>query len=96
MSVSHGQAPFRGMGQILFSPRRGREERLRFIRDMGVKRLISLTGVLSGLAAVLAENGIAIFAVSTYNTDYILVKRENFQKALKALSGAGYKIVPSA
>lgn len=54
----------------------------------------SLTGILSGLTAVLAEQGIGIFAASTYNTDYVLVKRENFVRALRALSGAGYEVVP--
>ncbi|WP_366979060.1 ACT domain-containing protein [uncultured Fibrobacter sp.] len=34
-----------------------------------------------------------IFAVSTFNTDYILVKAENFEKALKVLSDAGYDVV---
>lgn len=34
-----------------------------------------------------------IFAVSTFNTDYILVKTENFEKALKVLSDAGYDVV---
>ena len=52
----------------------------------------SLVGILSKLSAVLAENGIGIFAVSTYNTDYILVKEENYEKALAALSTAGYEI----
>lgn len=53
----------------------------------------SLIGILSKISAVLAENGIGIFAVSTYNTDYILTKAENFDKALCALSDNGYKIV---
>ena len=53
----------------------------------------SLIGILSELSAILAENKIGIFAVSTYNTDYILVKEENFEKALEALAAEGYKIV---
>lgn len=53
----------------------------------------SLIGILSGISAVLAENKIGIFAVSTYNTDYILVKEENFEKALKVLASVGYTIV---
>ena len=52
----------------------------------------SLIGILSRLSAVLAEQGIGIFAVSTYNTDYILVKRENLHRALAALEQAGYVI----
>ena len=53
----------------------------------------SLIGVLSKLSGVLAANGIGIFAVSTYNTDYILVKAENFGKASDALSNAGYRVI---
>lgn len=53
----------------------------------------SLIGILSKISAVLADNKIGIFAVSTYNTDYILVKSENFIKAENALSNAGYKII---
>ena len=53
----------------------------------------SMIGILSKLSNVLAENKIGIFAVSTFNTDYILVKEENFNRALKILSLAGYDIV---
>ena len=53
----------------------------------------SLIGILSKLSGILAENKIGIFAVSTYNTDYILVKEENFERALDALSSAGYSVV---
>ena len=53
----------------------------------------SLIGILSKLSAVLAENKIGIFAVSTYNTDYILVKEENFDRALNVLASEGYIIV---
>ena len=53
----------------------------------------SLIGILSRLSAILAENRIGIFAVSTFNTDYILVKEENFERALDALSREGYTVV---
>lgn len=53
----------------------------------------SLIGILSKISKILAENKIGIFAVSTYNTDYILVKKENFQRAADVLSVAGYDIV---
>ena len=52
----------------------------------------SLIGILAKLSDILAENNIGIFAVSTYNTDYILVKKENFKRALVALADAGYDI----
>jgi len=53
----------------------------------------SMIGILSRLSGILAENKIGIFAVSTFNTDYILVKEENFDRALKALASVGYDIV---
>ena len=52
----------------------------------------SLIGILAKISAILAENKIGIFAVSTYNTDYIFVKEENLDKALSALENSGYKI----
>ena len=53
----------------------------------------SLIGILSKISGILADNKIGIFAVSTYNTDYILVKKENFDKALGVLEKEGYAIV---
>ena len=53
----------------------------------------SLIGILSKISAILAENKIGIFAVSTYNTDYILVKEEHFDRALQVLAENGYTIV---
>ena len=53
----------------------------------------SLIGVLARLSAVLAQSGIGIFAVSTYNTDYILTKAEDFPGALEALERAGYRVM---
>ena len=52
----------------------------------------SLIGILSKLSGILADNGIGIFAVSTFNTDYMLVKAENFEKALTVLSAKGYTV----
>ena len=52
----------------------------------------SLIGILAKISALLAENEIGIFVVSTFNTDYILVKSENYAKALNALEKAGYGI----
>ena len=52
----------------------------------------SLIGILSKISTLLAENEIGIFAVSTYNTDYILTKEENFEKSVKILEKNGYII----
>ena len=53
----------------------------------------SLVGILSKISTILAENEIGIFAVSTYNTDYIFTKENNYEKALKVLLEAGYEII---
>ena len=53
----------------------------------------SLIGNLSEISAILAKRGISIFAVSTYNTDYILIKKENYKKALEAFEAFGYSVV---
>ena len=53
----------------------------------------SLIGILAKISAILAEQRIGIFAISTYNTDYIFVKEENFAKALKSLAEHGYKVI---
>ncbi len=53
----------------------------------------SLIGILSKISGILAENEIGIFAVSTFNTDYILVKQENFQRALQVLAQEGYIVI---
>ena len=52
----------------------------------------SLIGILSKISAILAENKVGIFAVSTYDTDYIFVKEENFDKAINALKDNGYDV----
>lgn len=69
-----------------------REDGWRAFRIQGTLDF-SLIGILSKITGILAENGIGIFAVSTYNTDYILVKSENFGRALQALSEAGYEVI---
>jgi len=53
----------------------------------------SLIGILSNISILLAENRIGIFAISTYNTDYILTKRENYEKAIDVLREAGYHVI---
>lgn len=52
----------------------------------------SLIGILSKISTILADNKVGIFAVSTYNTDYVLTKKENFDKAIKVLADNGYSI----
>lgn len=52
----------------------------------------SLTGVLAPIASILADASVPVFAVSTFNTDYVLVKDSDLSRALCHLSEAGYEI----
>jgi hypothetical protein len=51
-----------------------------------------LVGVLAGISSALAKAGVPIFALSTFDTDYILVKREQVKVARDALISAGYQV----
>ena len=51
-----------------------------------------LVGILAKIAALLAEKEISIFAVSTYNTDYVLIKTDKFDAAITALREGGYTV----
>lgn len=53
----------------------------------------SLIGILSGISTILAENGISLFAVSTYHTDYFFVKTKDFERALSLLAAQGYRVL---
>ena len=69
-----------------------REDGWKAFRIQGVLDF-SLIGILSKISTILAENKIGIFAISTYNTDYILTKADKYETALKVLEEAGYEIV---
>ena len=69
-----------------------REDGWKAFRIQGVLDF-SLIGILSKISTLLGENGIGILAVSTFNTDYIFTKIENFQKALEVLSSEGIEVV---
>ena len=49
-------------------------------------------GILATLANTLSEAGVPIFALSTYNTDYVLVKENDLERAVQALENAGHEI----
>lgn len=68
-----------------------REDGWRCLRIVGTLDF-SLVGILAGIASLLADNKISIFAVSTYNTDYILVKADCFDRAVNILGANGYTI----
>ncbi|ASJ96887.1 MULTISPECIES: ACT domain-containing protein [Shewanella] len=53
----------------------------------------SMTGILASVSGTLAEAKISIFAISTFDTDYILVKKDKLQQAITALKKTNYQII---
>ena len=53
----------------------------------------SLVGVLAGILTPLSEAGVSIFALSTYDTDYILVKESALERAVDALNQSGFLVM---
>ncbi len=68
-----------------------REDGWRGFRVCGVLDF-SMVGVLATISTLLAENSISIFAISTYNTDYIFIKESSFARAVALLTQAGYTV----
>lgn len=52
----------------------------------------SLTGILTSLLTPLTDAGIAVFAISTYDTDYVMIKEKNLERAVRVLSQAGHRV----
>jgi len=69
-----------------------REDGWRAFRIAGTLAF-SLVGVLAPIAALLAERRISIFAISTYNTDYVLVRSEKMKEAIAELLEQGYEVI---
>ena len=69
-----------------------REDGWRGFRIAGVLDF-SMVGVLAKISTLLAEQSISIFAVSTYNTDYLFTKAESFDPAIALLCKAGYTVI---
>ncbi len=53
---------------------------------------LSACGILAALITPLAKEGISVFAVSTYDTDYLLVREQHLEKAVQILSEGGHEI----
>ena len=53
----------------------------------------SLVGILAALSRTLADAGVGIFAISTFDTDYILTQAEDFDRALAALRAEGHDVL---
>jgi uncharacterized protein len=56
----------------------------------------TLTGIMAALAGELAAAGVSLFALSTYNTDHVLVKAVDLGRAIKALTEAGHEVHEAA
>jgi hypothetical protein len=67
------------------------ERNWRCIRVSG-KMVFSMIGVVASLATPLAESGISVFVVSTFDTDYLLMKETELEKALAVLQAAGHVV----
>jgi len=52
----------------------------------------SLTGILSSIAGPLADAGVSLFALSTFDTDYVMVKAQNVDRAARVLEAAGHRV----
>ena len=70
-----------------------REDGWRAFRFEGTLEF-SLIGILAHVSKVLADGGVGIFAISTFNTDYILTRSECFERAVGLLRAAGFDFVP--
>lgn len=73
------------------------DENIKCERDWRILKIqgpldFSLVGILSKISTLLAQNNISIFVVSTYDTDYILVKEANIEKTIKLMIENGYDI----
>lgn len=68
-----------------------REDDWRLLRIAGTLDF-SLTGILHAVTGTLARESISVFAVSTYNTDYLLVRQDQLAKAIAAWEADGYTI----
>ncbi|MGH3762814.1 ACT domain-containing protein [Actinophytocola sp.] len=54
----------------------------------------ALTGIMAALAGELAAAGVSLFAVSTYDTDHVLVQADDLERAVRALREAGHEVGP--
>lgn len=69
-----------------------REDDWRGLKIEGVLDF-SLVGILAKIASLLVDAQISIFAISTYNTDYILIKSDRYDDAVAVLQEGGYTVV---
>ena len=80
------------MCEDAIAPQDSHAERRRRLLQIEGKLAFSLTGVLASVALPLAEAEISIFAVSTYDTDYLLVSDDDLKETTEVLEAAGHTI----
>ena len=73
-------------------------ENIKCERDWRVLKIegpldFSLVGILSKISTLMANNKISIFAVSTYDTDYILIKEKDINRAVYVLNNDNYEVI---
>ena len=61
-----------------------REDNWKILKIDGILDF-ALTGIISKISTILAKNGISVFVISTYNTDYIMVKEDKLEETIKVL-----------
>ena len=57
---------------------------------------LSVVGVLSALTGTLTRAGVSLFAVSTFDTDYLLVRETDLRRVVEALEAGGYSVQRAA
>lgn len=67
-------------------------------RALKVEKVLdfSMTGILAAIAAPLATAGISIFTISTYDTDYVLLRSDDLERALTVLAASGHRFTDAA
>jgi hypothetical protein len=76
----------------IISPGKEAEKGWRVLKVEGTLEF-ELIGILASILTPLAETGISVYTLSTYSTDFIMVKANLLSKAIKALKKAGFEIV---
>lgn len=73
------------------------DDNVRIDRDWRIFRIngmldLSITGIIAGISELLSEDRIPIFVISTFDTDYMLVKNENMNRTITLLQNEGHTV----
>ena len=92
VSITRTAAELSIVCQLDMLPGDVRAEKNRRLMRIEGKLGFELTGVLASVTAPLSKAELSIFAISTYDTDYLLIADEDLQKATEMLEAAGHTI----